>query len=138
MHRDAKNKQSMKNYLHRLLSLSQFEKEAKYLASSTDIFEGVLNDSFIQPPSLDDTSFSCDILNATDIMNLDFQNILFSALLVKMDIASMANSLEGRSPFLSKRVIDTANRIGSHLKVNGKQTKIVLRELAKKGICLMN
>lgn len=127
-----KNKQSMKNYLHRLLSLSQFEKEAKYLASSTDIFEGVLNDSFIQPPSLDDTSFSCDILNATDIMNLDFQNILFSALLVKMDIASMANSLEGRSPFLSKRVIDTANRIGSHLKVNGKQTKIVLRELAKR------
>ena len=40
-----------------------------------------------------------------------------------MDIASMANSLEGRSPFLSKRVIDTANRIGSHFESKWKANK---------------
>jgi len=36
------------------------------------------------------------------IMNLDFDNILLRNLLVKMDIATMAHSLEGRSPLLSK------------------------------------
>ena len=38
------------------------------------------------------------------IMNLDFDNILAGNLLVKMDIATMAHSLEGRSPLLSKEI----------------------------------
>ena len=39
-------------------------------------------------------------------MNLDFDTNLFSDLLVKMDIATMANSQEGRSAFLSKELLE--------------------------------
>ena len=40
------------------------------------------------------------------IMNLDFDNLLAGDLLVKMDIATMAHSLEGRSPLLSKEFLE--------------------------------
>ncbi len=35
------------------------------------------------------------------MLYLDSKMLLFSDLLVKMDIATMANSIEGRSPFLA-------------------------------------
>ncbi len=68
----------------------------------------------------------------SQIMLLDFKLLLFSDLLVKMDIATMANSLEGRSPFLSKHILEFAPRLPDELKIKGKTTKYLLRELAKK------
>jgi asparagine synthase (glutamine-hydrolysing) len=65
------------------------------------------------------------------IMNMDFDTNLFSDLLVKMDIATMANSLEGRSPFLGKEILDYAPGLSDHLKINGGTTKYLLRTLAK-------
>ena len=44
----------------------------------------------------------------------------------------MAHSLEGRSPFLSKYMLELAPRISSDLKVRNLSTKYILRELAKK------
>jgi asparagine synthase (glutamine-hydrolysing) len=65
-------------------------------------------------------------------MNLDFDNILAGNLLVKMDIATMAHSLEGRSPLLSKELLEYAPTIPDKYKIAGKQTKYVLRKLAEK------
>jgi asparagine synthase (glutamine-hydrolysing) len=66
------------------------------------------------------------------IMNMDFDTTLFSDLLVKMDIATMANSLEGRSPFLSKEIVEYAPTMNDNYKINGTTTKFLLRNLAKK------
>jgi asparagine synthase (glutamine-hydrolysing) len=49
-----------------------------------------------------------------------------------MDIATMAHSLEGRSPFMSKSVMEVAAQIDHTLKVHNGKTKFILRELAKK------
>jgi asparagine synthase (glutamine-hydrolysing) len=49
-----------------------------------------------------------------------------------MDIATMAHSLEGRSPFLSKDMLEFAPTLADDLKVRGKQTKYLLRRLAEK------
>ncbi len=65
-------------------------------------------------------------------MNMDFDTNLFGDLLVKMDIATMANSLEGRSPFLSKEILEYIPSISDQFKINGRVTKYLLRQLAKK------
>ena len=66
------------------------------------------------------------------IMNMDFDTLLFSDLLVKMDIATMANSLEGRSPFLSKELLEYVPTMNDKYKIRGGTTKYLLRRLSKK------
>ena len=65
-------------------------------------------------------------------MNLDFDTNLFSDLLVKMDIATMANSQEGRSPFLSKELLEYIPSLNDSYKIKGRTTKYLLRKLASK------
>lgn len=52
--------------------------------------------------------------------------------LVKVDRMSMAHSLEVRSPLLDYRLIEFAARMPSHLKINSKKGKLLLRELASR------
>ena len=66
------------------------------------------------------------------IMNLDFDTNLFSDFLVKMDIATMANSQEGRSAFLSKELLEYVPSLPDNYKIKGKTTKYMLRQLAGK------
>lgn len=54
-------------------------------------------------------------------------------LLVKVDVASMANSLEARSPFLDHEFMEFAARIPAELKLKGRTTKYILKE-ALRGI----
>ncbi len=53
-------------------------------------------------------------------------------LLVKVDIASMAVSLEARSPFLDHHVIEFAASLPENLKVRGLTTKYLLKRVLKK------
>jgi len=72
-----------------------------------------------------------DIINRATLM--DFNNYLPEDILVKVDRASMLNSLELRSPFLSKGIIEYAFRyIPSRMKANAIQRKIILKKLTKK------
>ena len=50
---------------------------------------------------------------------------------VKVDRATMANSLEARSPLLDHRVYEFAAALPSHRKMRRGTSKIVLREVAK-------
>ena len=63
---------------------------------------------------------------------MDFDTNLFSDLLVKMDIATMAHSLEGRSPLLCKDILEYVPGIADSYKIKGTQTKHILRTLAEK------
>ncbi len=63
----------------------------------------------------------------------DFKNYLPNDLLVKVDRASMANSIEVRAPFLDKNLIEFAfTEVPSSLKVNHQNKKILLKKLALK------
>jgi asparagine synthase (glutamine-hydrolysing) len=48
-------------------------------------------------------------------------------LLVKMDIATMANSLEARSPFLDTELCEFVARLPSTLKLHGRESKYLLK-----------
>jgi asparagine synthase (glutamine-hydrolysing) len=53
-------------------------------------------------------------------------------ILYKCDRMSMGHSLEVRPPFLDHRIVDFAARLPAQLKIKGKTTKRVLRELVAK------
>jgi asparagine synthase (glutamine-hydrolysing) len=73
-----------------------------------------------------------DLTGLQKAMLLDFDNILPSLLLVKMDIATMAHSLEGRSPLLCKALLEYVPSLSDNIKIKGTTTKYLLRNLAKK------
>lgn len=79
--------------------------------------------------------FAARIPNQTDLLQratrMDFENYLAEDILVKVDRASMLNSLEMRAPFLDVSMIEFAfSKIPSHLKATEKEKKILLKQLA--------
>ncbi len=67
------------------------------------------------------------------VTRMDFNNFLPEDVLTKVDRASMLNSLEIRSPFLDKHVIEFAfHEVPSHMKTTINDRKIILKKLAKK------
>ena len=68
-------------------------------------------------------------LDAVDAMlHADVEWYLPTDLLVKMDIATMANSLEARSPFLDWKLAEFAARLPSEMKVRGNTSKYILKK----------
>ncbi len=61
------------------------------------------------------------------LASYDLRTNLPGDLLVKMDIATMAASLEARSPFLDHEVVDFVTRLPASIKYRGSQQKYLLR-----------
>ncbi len=131
-------KKSKYNYLYRLIDLTGKNRLDVYLSSTIDSFEGyekyILSDaSYLNQVQEDFEQVNHSSLSGLQkIMNLDFDNILAGNLLVKMDIATMAHSLEGRSPLLCKELLEYVPTIRDNYKIKGTQTKYILRMLAEK------
>ncbi len=64
------------------------------------------------------------------ITQMFFENYLPNDILTKVDRASMYNSLEVRSPFLDKNVMEFASSLNNSLKIKSK-TKYILRKICK-------
>jgi asparagine synthase (glutamine-hydrolysing) len=62
-------------------------------------------------------------------LSVDVQTYLPDDLLVKMDIATMAHSLEARSPFLDHEVMEFAAALPPRLKLRGRTGKALLKDL---------
>ncbi len=133
------HKKSAYNYFYRLLSLASKQSLEIYLSAGVDILED--HEQHMLSPGGDqlaamrhdfDKITGAEISGLKKIMNMDFNSTLFSDLLVKMDIANMSNSLEGRSPFLCKELLEYAPALKDHYKINGSTTKYLLRKLAGK------
>ncbi len=58
----------------------------------------------------------------------DFKHYLPDDILVKVDVASMAHSLEVRSPFLDHKLIENASRIPQDIKMKGNVKKYILKK----------
>ncbi len=85
---------------------------------STPYLLGVLQDGPLDP---------IDRLLRTDLLTY-----LPEDLLVKMDRATMANSLEARSPLLDHVLVEFAAKLPTDRKINGSTTKVLLRVIAKR------
>ena len=129
-------KKNLYNYLFRLLNLFAAEKDELYWYATSDTFVGYTENFKRQVGQFDEISQllenNKDLTSLEKSLMLDFNILMCGVLLVKMDIATMSNSLEGRSPFLSKELLNLAPRIQGKYKVKGNKTKYILRELSKK------
>ena len=64
----------------------------------------------------------------SQLLHANFTSYLADDLLVKTDRCTMANSLEARSPFLDRELIEYAATLPDDLKLQGRRTKAVLRD----------
>jgi len=62
------------------------------------------------------------------LLHSNFTSYLADDLLVKTDRCTMANSLEARSPFLDRQLIDYVAALPDRFKLDGRRTKVILRE----------
>ena len=133
-----KNKRSTYNYIHRLADLARKDSLGIYLSATIDSFEGFEENLISQPDDLLEMEKDFQLIRSSSltglqkIMDLDFDNILAGDLLVKMDIATMAHSLEGRSPLLSRELMEYIPGLDDKYKIQGGRTKYILRKLAAK------
>lgn len=67
-------------------------------------------------------------------MAVDIETYLPEDLNFKVDIASMANSLELRSPFQDHKVVELGGQIADHLKFHNGKSKYILKQLASEFI----
>jgi asparagine synthase (glutamine-hydrolysing) len=132
-------KKTAYNLFYRTLSLATQKKLQVYLSSGVDIFEDYQQcfladeNEYLREMQLDFEQINASSMSGLKkIMNLDFDLFLFNDVLVKMDIATMRNSLEGRSPFLCKGLLEYAPSLNDDFKIKGTTTKFLLRKLAAK------
>lgn len=69
---------------------------------------------------------------AARLIYRDMSSYLVGDILVKLDRATMAASLEARSPFLDHSVIEFTWRLPTSLKIRGKQGKWLLRQVLRR------
>jgi asparagine synthase (glutamine-hydrolysing) len=108
--------------------MSAFDSEAKSAIYTEDFRASVGNGG----PAILDKWFAAangsGVLDAA--MLTDQMTYLPNDLLVKVDIASMANSLEARSPLLDHNVIEFAASLPENLKMQRFETKSLLKKVA--------
>jgi asparagine synthase (glutamine-hydrolysing) len=131
------------NRLHRLrvvVERGSLTSAEAYLHRSS-IFTPELAAQFWQPEALAEVGDG-GLLESLKVMLADFRgndaldrwlyldliNYLPDDILVKVDIASMANSLEVRAPFLDHKVVEFAAGLPPGLKMHGFTTKYILKK----------
>ncbi len=103
------------------------EKERKKVLSFKDTLKNkdITADTFLEYR---------DESNIIKMQAIDINFWLIKDILQKADRMTMANSLEGRVPFVDKEVFKVASSLPFPYKVSKENTKVALREAAKKAI----
>lgn len=66
-----------------------------------------------------------------DCTEIDKENYLINDINIKVDRATMAHSIEARSPFLDYRVIEYANKIPNQFKFKNNEQKHILKNILR-------
>jgi len=115
-------------FIYRLIRASTKKGVSWYNVLLNDLFEDIYEFNL---PKIEKFIEGINLNDFEKLLYLDFK-LNLPGLLMKMDIATMSNSLEGRSPFLSKYFLELAFRLDAKFKINKTTTKYILREVSKK------
>jgi len=113
-----------RRYVRWISTLSPETKASVYHPDFAGSLNGTRDAAWLT--GLMDTARALGPLDAA--MKVDVESYLPFDLLVKVDITSMANSLEARSPFLDHRVMEFAAGLPPALKVRGSRLKYLLKQ----------
>jgi len=111
-------------YSRRLTSFSRIQKESIYSSAMKEAVKGF--DSLL--PVSDAWEEAGDVCLLEKMLYADQHLYLPEVLTVKMDIATMANSLEGRSPFLDHEFMETSASFPAGLKLRRSTSKYILKK----------
>jgi asparagine synthase (glutamine-hydrolysing) len=101
--------------------------------SSSELFQKLLSSDYLRSEPATNFIDSFENEGAKDplssMLRSDLTTYLPGDLLVKADMASMANGLELRSPLLDIKLIEWANSLPSTFKIQNNRTKYILKDL---------
>jgi len=117
----------VRNYAEQVKFYNAKEKEDLYSYEFNQVTKGI--DSVEYLLSKFEETGTGDLID--QLLYLDINTYLPEDLLVKMDIATMANSLEARVPFLDHQLMEFIATIPSSLKLRGTVAKYILKEAFK-------
>ena len=113
-----------RRYVHWICFFDNERKSQLYSSEMKRAIDGI--DSFQISENLYGKADDSDFLDKT--FYVDIMTYLPDDLLVKMDIATMSNSLEARSPFLDHKLMEFSASIPSSLKLRGLTSKYILKK----------
>jgi len=114
----------VRNYAEQVKIFNEGEKESLYSPEFREAIRGI--DSFEYLLSKFEEAKIGNLID--QLLYLDINTYLPEDLLVKMDIATMANSLEARVPFLDHPFMEFIATIPPRLKLKGTAAKYILKE----------
>lgn len=110
--------------------LSDFSVESYMHAMTTSMSNDQLNKLINQPNIPDNLPFFQGRSPLATMLLNDSVNYLPNDILHKVDRATMAVGLEGRDPFLDHELYEFLAQVPDHYKCDGKDTKILLKDIA--------
>jgi asparagine synthase (glutamine-hydrolysing) len=113
---------SLEAYFATLVHLQPNRKPGLY---TDEMLEAVARDDQAAPLRFLKSKHHRSLLDA--MLETDFRNYLPDDLLVKMDVATMAHSLEARSPFLDQELCQFMAAVPANLKLRGGTSKHLLK-----------
>jgi asparagine synthase (glutamine-hydrolysing) len=119
-----------RRYLRWVTYFTPEQKQGLYTPEFRDHLGGHEGGAWLLHQFADVRREGCDHLDA--LLATDVRSYLPYDLLVKMDIATMASSLEARSPFLDHKVMEFAARLPGRYKLHGTTLKYLLKKVARK------
>jgi asparagine synthase (glutamine-hydrolysing) len=110
--------------------LSDFSVESYMHAMTTSMSNDQLNKLINQRNIPDNLPFFQGRSPLSTMLLNDSVNYLPNDILLKVDRATMAVGLEGREPFLDHELFEFLAQVPDHYKCDGKDTKILLKDIA--------
>jgi asparagine synthase (glutamine-hydrolysing) len=129
--------------LHRLVSRGGMSPERRYalgmMQFPPDMMAELCTPAFLAAAAVSDSAelltdefAASDAVEPVDrMMDVDVNRYLPDALLVKVDIATMAFGLEGRSPLLDHKFMETAASLPAHMKRRDGVSKYIFKQAAR-------
>jgi asparagine synthase (glutamine-hydrolysing) len=120
----------------KILDTSKGQRIARMVENSSkmpdDVVSKLINQEALSKNPIYYEDFSRVNTENANILLLDYLTTLPDLLLVKVDRASMATSLESREPLLDHRLLEFAARLPMSFKLDGKNGKRILKDIVHK------
>jgi asparagine synthase (glutamine-hydrolysing) len=113
--------------MSKLSNILEFKNNSDFYEKLNIFDNEVLDNKSKYHKNIFDKYQNIDLVNSVQRNDIDFY--LPNDILVKVDRASMFNSLEVRSPFLSHKVVNKAFELPIKFKLRNKTTKYILKDL---------
>ncbi|WP_375579003.1 asparagine synthase (glutamine-hydrolyzing) [Marivirga tractuosa] len=131
------NRRSKLGFFNRISRIAALPSAERYLLYTTDMFQDADISNFWKRPNeiknssfeLINKHFDSRLSDLDQLMNWDRNFNLLSGILVKMDRASMAYSIEARSPFLDHQLFEISSPLPDSFKISGFSRKHLLKSI---------